>query len=98
LIRLGSCHTIRPITAAGAASAAAGILEVAMKIVVDRDECIGCGNCSDIAPAVFELDDEGLTKVVDPQGADDDTIREAAESCPVDCIHLYDDSGNQVYP
>jgi len=69
-----------------------------MRIVVDREECIGCGNCSDIAPDVFELDDEGLSKVVDPAGADDDTIREAAESCPVDCIKLIDESGKQIYP
>lgn len=69
-----------------------------MKIVVDRDECIGCGNCSDIAPDVFELDEEGLSKVTNPEGSDDDTIREAAESCPVDCIALFDESGKQVYP
>lgn len=69
-----------------------------MKIVVEREECIGCGNCVDIAPDVFELDEEGLSKVVNPAGADDDTIREAAESCPVDCIILSDDEGNQIYP
>jgi len=69
-----------------------------MKIEVDRDECIGCGNCTDIAPDVFELDGEGLSSVTNPAGADDDTIREAAESCPVDCIKLIDDSGKQIYP
>jgi len=69
-----------------------------MRIEIDRDECTGCGNCEDIAPDVFQLDDEGVSTVVDPAGADDDTIREAAESCPVDAIILYDDSGNQVYP
>ena len=69
-----------------------------MKITIDRDECIGCGNCSDIAPEVFELDDEGLSRIVDPEGADEDTIREAAESCPVDCIILQADDGTQIYP
>ncbi|MGI6208977.1 MAG: ferredoxin [Anaerolineae bacterium] len=69
-----------------------------MKIRIERDECIGCGNCTDIAPEVFELDDEGLSTVIDPNGADEDTIREAAESCPVDCIILSDDEGNQIYP
>lgn len=73
-------------------------VEAQMKIVVEREECIGCGNCVDIAPDVFELDEEGLSKVVNPAGADDDTIREAAESCPVDCIILSDDEGNQIYP
>ncbi|MGQ9553325.1 MAG: ferredoxin [Anaerolineae bacterium] len=69
-----------------------------MKIAIDRDECIGCGNCSDIAPDVFELDEEGLSRVINPEGADDDTIREAAESCPVDCISLFDEAGRKIYP
>ena len=79
-------------------AACAKHVEVAMKIVVDKDECTGCGNCADIAPEVFELDDEGMSVVVDPDGAGEDTIREAAESCPVDAIALFDDGGNQVYP
>jgi ferredoxin len=62
-----------------------------MKITVDRDECTGCGNCVDIAPDVFELDDEGISTVINPEGADEDTIREAADSCPVDAISIEED-------
>ena len=69
-----------------------------MRIVIDRDECIGCGNCSDIAPEVFELDDEGLSKLINPEGTDDDTIREAAESCAVDAMTLFDEAGTKLYP
>ena len=35
-----------------------------MKVVVNRDNCIGCGACEAICPEVFQLDDEGLSTVV----------------------------------
>lgn len=69
-----------------------------MKIVIDRDLCIGCGNCESIAPDVFRLDDEGLAEVINAAGADEDTIREAAESCPENAIILLDSQGKQIYP
>jgi ferredoxin len=69
-----------------------------MKIKCDRETCIGVGNCVAIAPSVFALDNTGKVYVTDPTGADDQTIKEAAESCPVEAITLEDDSGNQIYP
>ena len=69
-----------------------------MQITINRDECIGCGNCESIAPDVFALDDEGIAIVTNPAGADDGLIQEAAESCPVDAITLTDDAGNRIYP
>jgi ferredoxin len=69
-----------------------------MKAKVDRDICIGAAMCVGTAPEVFELDNEGLSKVVDPDAGDDDLLQEAAESCPVQAIILEDDEGNQVYP
>jgi ferredoxin len=69
-----------------------------MKIVVDRNLCIGAAPCVAVAPGVFQLDDEGKAYVVDPKGADDATIKLAAEACPVRAIFLYDDAGLQIYP
>jgi len=69
-----------------------------MKIEVKRDICIGAAPCVAIAGAVFQLDEEGKAYVVDPKGADEATIKMAAEACPVRAIYLYDDSGKQVYP
>jgi ferredoxin len=38
------------------------------RIVVDRDRCIGSGNCSFYAPSTFDLDDEMKSVVIDPGG------------------------------
>lgn len=69
-----------------------------MQAKVDRDLCIGSAMCVATAPAVFELDDEGLSRVVDQEAGDEETLRQAAEGCPVQAVILEDDDGNQIYP
>jgi ferredoxin len=57
------------------------------------DTCIACGLCPDICPEVFELpDDAEVAKVkVDQVPAEvQASCREAAESCPVEAIHIED--------
>ena len=68
-----------------------------MKVRVDRELCIGVGNCVAFAPTVFELDEENKAVVLDPASVDDDTLMEAAESCPESAIIVEDDDGNQLY-
>lgn len=69
-----------------------------MKIITDRETCIGAASCVGIAPDVFQLDDEFKVYVVDASAAEDDTLIQAAEACPVQAIRLEDDDGKQVYP
>lgn len=69
-----------------------------MRIEVKRDICIGAATCVAIAPDVFELDDEMKAVVKNPQGADDQTVLEAAQSCPTLAIYIYDDSDKQIFP
>lgn len=69
-----------------------------MKIEINRELCIGCGTCASIAPETFEIDDEGKAKVKNPKGDDNETILEAAKSCPVSAIIIKDDSGKQIWP
>ena len=69
-----------------------------MKAIVDRDLCIGSAMCVATAPDVFDLDDGGLSYVIDPEAVDEDLLREAAEGCPMQAIVLEDEEGNQVYP
>lgn len=69
-----------------------------MKIEIKRDVCIGAATCSAIAPDVFELDPEMKAIVKNPQGANDETILDAAKSCPTLAIYIYDDAGKQIFP
>ena len=69
-----------------------------MKVKVDRDLCSGMAYCVSVAPTVFELDDEQKAVVIDSSSVDEETLLEAAQSCPLDAIILEDEKGNQVYP
>ncbi len=63
------------------------------RIVVDRERCIGSGNCSFYAPSTFDLDDEMKSVVIDPAGDDPGDVRAAVEGCPVNAISIEDDAG-----
>ena len=69
-----------------------------MKVKVDRELCIGVGNCVAIAPTVFKLDDENKAVVLAPGSVDRETLMEAAESCPENAIIIEDDEGDQLHP
>ena len=60
-----------------------------MKVVVNRDNCIGCGACEALYPEVFQIDDEGLSTVIckDFSGVDEGKVTEAVESCPTSAIN-----------
>lgn len=68
------------------------------KITVDRDLCIGAAPCVTVAPGVFQMDDENKAYVINPEGADAETILLAAQACPVMAIIIEDEDGNQIYP
>ena len=50
------------------------------------------------APTVFKLDEENKAVVLDPSSVDDNTLLEAAESCPEQAIIVEDDEGHQLFP
>lgn len=69
------------------------------RIVIDVEACDGDKLCGEIAPATFEMDDEGRARVVDPWGDPPEDILTAAQSCPLQGITLYDfDTGARVWP
>ena len=70
---------------------------MALEIQIDRDACMGSGNCSFWAPNVFDLDDEGYAVVIDPSGDPDDKIVLAAQGCPTQAIIVVKD-GEKVAP
>jgi len=70
-----------------------------LKITVNKTRCIGSSDCIETAPAVFQLDENGKSGVIDPAGALDATILAAARGCPVKAITVSDEeSGSQLFP
>lgn len=75
-----------------------------VQVWIDQDLCTGDGLCTEIAPDVFGMHDDGLAYVIkdgkmliDPGGAQsvtpvsDDMIEEvveSAEECPGECIFI----------
>ncbi len=58
-----------------------------MKIVVDKDTCIGCGLCVQVAPDVYEMQgDIAVVKAGDVPAAQAADAKSAAEQCPVSAI------------
>ena len=53
-----------------------------LHVEIDRDVCMGSGNCVFQAPGAFALDDDGIALVVDPAAAAEDSIRTAVARCP----------------
>jgi ferredoxin len=69
------------------------------KVEVIRDKCISAASCVAIAPKVFELDEQGIAKIISQDGNDDDTKLLAAQSCPTAAIIVTDtETGEQVWP
>ena len=68
-------------------------------VVVERDKCTSCGTCEDMCPELFELDSESLAHIKgskrvenndELQLENEECSLDAAESCPVMCIHVYE--------
>ncbi len=63
--------------------------------VVDPNECSAHGDCVEVAPQVFRLDDVAVVIGSGPP----ELIMEAAESCPAVAISIVDqETGETVYP
>jgi ferredoxin len=65
------------------------------EIHIDKDVCIGAGQCALAAPRVFTQDDDGYSTVLpgSEDGGDDPMLREAARACPVNAITVADTMG-----
>ena len=68
--------------------AGAGTMEI--PVTVDRDACVGTGDCARLAPDAFRVRDDLLIAEV-LEGAtrtDGRLLRDAAEACPMQAISL----------
>lgn len=60
-----------------------------MKLKVNKEKCIGCGQCVSITDQkVFDFDDDNLAKVIEsPVTSENEQIaNDAMESCPTGAI------------
>jgi ferredoxin len=66
------------------------------RIEIDVEQCTGCAACNASCPDTFEMkeDDKGIPKAkVKKDKADVDELGcslDAAQVCPVNCIHITD--------
>jgi ferredoxin len=68
---------------------------VSLVAIVDPDACSAHGDCEDIAPEIFRLDDVALVIGDGP----DELMLAAAEACPSTAIRIIDrETSEQVYP
>ncbi|MEU0171613.1 ferredoxin [Streptomyces iakyrus] len=65
-----------------------------MHIDIDKDVCIGAGQCALTAPDVFTQDDDGYSALL-PGGESGGSplLREAARACPVSAITVSETVG-----
>ncbi|TVU20496.1 hypothetical protein EJB05_36707 [Eragrostis curvula] len=56
-------------------------------VFVDEFTCIGCKNCANICPDVFQIEEDFGRSRVYSQSGNTELIQDAIDSCPVDCIH-----------
>lgn len=70
-----------------------------LKVLVDRDLCIGAATCVAIASKTFNLDPEAKAVILETAEEDlDETIVEAARACPTSAIIIEDEDGKRIYP
>lgn len=65
---------------------------IIMKVVVNKDACIGCGACQQITEGIFEFGDDGLAQVKEdykdkeiPQEMEEN-VQDAIDACPTSAI------------
>lgn len=60
-------------------------------VYVDEVRCIGCTHCAHVARNTFYIEpDYGRARVIRQEGDSEALIKEAIDTCPVDCIHQVD--------
>lgn len=62
-----------------------------IEIEIDRDVCMGSGNCVYAAAGAFDLDEDSIASVVDPAGAPREQVIAAARHCPTGAISVRED-------
>jgi ferredoxin len=68
-------------------------------IKIERPNCIGSKNCINVAPNLFELDDEQICSFKEnTEGIEQEVVVEACSVCPVSALYVMDKDNNQIVP
>jgi ferredoxin len=73
-----------------------------MRVWIDQDLCVGNGICEELCPEIFQLTDGDIAYVLDgealqPKGREgtvdvpvslQESVVDAAEQCPAECIYI----------
>jgi ferredoxin len=62
-----------------------------LEVSIDRDVCMGSGNCVYEAPGAFDLDEDQISFVVDVNAAPEEQVLDAARKCPTRAISVHRD-------
>lgn len=70
-----------------------------MKLIVNKDICVGCGSCVQANDKIFQLGEDGKSQVIgDFSEFSLEQLKELAGYCPVEAIEIYDDAGKKLFP
>jgi ferredoxin len=70
-----------------------------LTVRIERDACIGSGNCMKIAGDVFEFDEEHICSFRSHKAAiDRERLIEACRVCPVDALTAINERGRKIVP
>ena len=61
--------------------------------IIDREMCMGSGNCLYWAPGVFDLDGAGVAVVSGDLAGNEENVRLAAKNCPTRAIRTAEHYG-----
>lgn len=59
-----------------------------------EEGCTSCGLCESLCPEVFEVPEEAIVLKDADFSVNEDGIKDAAESCPVEVIKFLEDSNS----
>lgn len=77
------------------------------KVVFEREGCIGAAACAAVDPGTFEIESDGRSSLKGSKEVEGtfekeitedefEKVKEAAESCPVNVIHIFDEDGKRI--
>ena len=70
-----------------------------LSISVDHSCCVGNAMCVATAPGMFAHNSDRQSEVVDPGGATEETVLEAATNCPTGAISVkVIETGERLFP